>query len=88
MAETESTPKNTNKRKVFRPLRAIREHCVHCAGGSVKEVRMCPVKDCTLWPYRFGKRPATAAKHDAKRLAKQEIGNDGDNPRAGHQEER
>jgi hypothetical protein len=39
------------------PIRAIRKHCLDCQGGHYKEVRLCPSADCTLHPYRMGKRP-------------------------------
>ena len=43
------------------PLRAIRAHCKECCGGEGwKEVECCACLDCVLWPWRFGKRPATA----------------------------
>ena len=32
----------------------IREKCLDCAGGSPKEVTLCHVIACTLWPHRFG----------------------------------
>ncbi len=32
----------------------IRDHCLDCAGGSPKEVTLCQVIACTLWPHRFG----------------------------------
>ncbi len=35
---------------------AIRGFCVGCCGGSLKDVRNCPSKDCLLWPFRMGKR--------------------------------
>lgn len=38
------------------PLRAIHKHCVKCS-GSQKQVRFCPVTDCDLFRYRFGKNP-------------------------------
>jgi len=31
----------------------IRMKCLDC-NGSAKEVTLCPVIDCPLWPYRFG----------------------------------
>jgi len=43
--------------KKITPMKAIRLNCLDCCGGSRKEVRLCPVKDCTLHPYRMGKRP-------------------------------
>ena len=39
------------------PLRAIREKCVDCSGGSREEVRVCPVRSCALWRFRHGRRP-------------------------------
>jgi len=33
---------------------AIRIKCLDCGGDSHKEVTLCPVIDCALWPYRFG----------------------------------
>ena len=43
--------------KTLTPLKAIREKCLDCSGGQPKEVRLCPVTDCPLWPYRMGKNP-------------------------------
>lgn len=43
---------------VKRPiLQAIREKCIDCSGGSLAEVRRCPVVKCALWPYRAGSDP-------------------------------
>lgn len=39
------------------PLRSIRLHCLDCCLGSSQEVKLCPASDCTLHPYRSGKRP-------------------------------
>tara|TARA_Y100001980_G_C14546228_1_gene326191 strand:+ start:1836 stop:2033 length:198 start_codon:yes stop_codon:yes gene_type:complete len=39
------------------PIKAIRKKCVDCCCGSKKDVRLCPVINCPLYPYRFGKRP-------------------------------
>ena len=41
----------------LRPLRAIRMKCAECCCGNLAEVRRCAMTDCTLWPYRLGKRP-------------------------------
>lgn len=41
-------------------LKAIRQHCMDCV-CTWKEVELCPCTDCALWPFRFGKRPTTAA---------------------------
>ena len=42
------------------PIKAMRAKCLDCCCGSPKEVRLCPVKECALYPYRFGKRPTQA----------------------------
>lgn len=35
--------------------RAIRERCLDCCCGQIKEVRLCNIKTCALWPYRSGR---------------------------------
>tara|TARA_Y100000591_G_scaffold320478_1_gene333955 strand:- start:6796 stop:7020 length:225 start_codon:yes stop_codon:yes gene_type:complete len=42
------------------PIKSIREKCLDCTNGSRKEIRLCTVVQCALYPYRFGKRPAQA----------------------------
>ncbi len=34
---------------------AIKKKCMDCSGFQPKEVRLCTVKRCNLWPYRMGK---------------------------------
>ena len=41
-------------------LKSIRAHCLWCMCGSFKEARDCEATKCTLWLYRFGKRPKLA----------------------------
>ena len=53
IAEPETTA--TNRR--LTPLRAIRKKCLWCCLDSAKEVRLCAITECTLHPYRLGKRP-------------------------------
>ena len=38
-------------------MKAIREKCLDCSGGSTKEIRFCAVKECPLRKYRLGKDP-------------------------------
>ena len=38
-------------------LRPIRAYCIWCMNGQRGEVRLCPSVDCSLWEYRFGRRP-------------------------------
>jgi len=44
------------------PVKAIRSKCIDCSGGSYKEVTLCPIVDCPLYPYRYGKRPTSSSK--------------------------
>ena len=46
----------------YTPLRAIRRRCLDCCCGSSQEVGLCPVHTCSLYPYRFGKRPGTVKR--------------------------
>jgi hypothetical protein len=48
--------------KCLSPIKSIRKHCIDCSGGSLKEVRLCPVKKCPLYPYRMGKNPNRVRK--------------------------
>lgn len=45
--------------EIHNPLKAIRLKCLECSAGSSNEVELCVIPSCTLFPYRFGKRPAT-----------------------------
>ena len=36
-------------------LKAIQYKCFDCSGWSRKEVELCPVKTCPLWPFRTNK---------------------------------
>ena len=45
-------------KKIPTPLKSIRAKCIDCSGGQLKEVRLCPVTDCPLYPYRMGRRPS------------------------------
>jgi hypothetical protein len=40
------------------PIKAIRQHCIECSGDSTKEVKICELADCPLYPYRMGHNPA------------------------------
>lgn len=53
----------------LRPLKAIRAKCLDCCCGQIREVRDCPCRTCTLYPYRMGKRPKTLERREAKKNA-------------------
>ena len=42
------------------PVKAIRKKCLDCTCGQPKEIRICPIIDCPLYPYRMGRRPSQA----------------------------
>lgn len=42
--------------KVLTPIKAIQAYCIECSGGMTKEVRLCTVEKCPIFPYRMGKR--------------------------------
>lgn len=46
-----------NVKRVLTPMKAIRAKCLDCCCGQAKEVRLCPMTDCPLHPYRMGKNP-------------------------------
>ena len=48
---------------VYPPLRAIKLKCLDCCCGSSQEVHLCPVKGCSLWPFRLGKDPGANHGH-------------------------
>jgi hypothetical protein len=50
------------KNRRVTPLRAVRQECLDCSGGSANEVRLCIAKSCALWPFRFGRRPTDELK--------------------------
>ena len=45
------------EQKRLTPVKAIRAKCLDCCCGQVKEVKLCTMKKCPLYPYRMGKRP-------------------------------
>lgn len=45
--------------KRISPLKAIRLKCMECSCGSSYEVKLCPVTQCALYPFREGHNPYT-----------------------------
>lgn len=39
------------------PLKTIRKYCLTCCCESAHEVKVCPAKECELYPYRLGHDP-------------------------------
>lgn len=44
--------------KILPPVRALRHKCLDCVCELPEEVKVCPVENCALWPFRFGSYPA------------------------------
>ena len=38
-------------------LNAVRAKCLDCCMGQANELKLCTIKDCSLYLYRFGKDP-------------------------------
>ena len=60
--------------EILTPMRAIRAKCLDCTCGSAQEVKLCPITDCSLYPYRMGHNPNRKGKggnagHFAKKSA-------------------
>lgn len=72
--ERGSVPSPKARDKIFRvlglriiptettPMKAIRAKCLDCSCGSSEEVKICPVLDCPLYPYRSGHNPKDASR--------------------------
>ena len=48
--------------KKLTPMKAIRAYCLECSGDSFRNVKLCVMSDCPLYPYRMGRRPKIEAK--------------------------
>lgn len=44
------------QKKALTPMKAIRYKCLECSNWSFKEIQLCPIKTCALYPYRLGKK--------------------------------
>ena len=43
--------------KTLTPVKAIRAKCLDCTNNQYTEIKECNITNCSLHPYRFGKRP-------------------------------
>lgn len=46
-----------SEEKKLTPMKAIRAKCIDCCCGQINEIRLCPITECPLHFYRFGKDP-------------------------------
>ena len=47
-----------NEKNLMSPVKAIKNHCLDCSGGTPSEVRKCSNTECTLYPFRQGSNPS------------------------------
>jgi len=63
---------------IYRPLKAMRRKCLDCCCGSSKEVELCPVESCALFPYRRGRHPTMRKREmseEEKNRAREQLRN-------------
>lgn len=53
-------------------LKVIHRKCMDCTYDQIKEVQLCPAKDCPNWLYRMGKDPEKKPQSEAQRKARLE----------------
>lgn len=59
---------------ILTPIKAIRSHYLDCMCGQATEVRLCPITDCSLYPYRMGHNPSRKGKGgNVEHLRKKEV---------------
>lgn len=44
------------------PVKAIRAKCMRCTCDQPGEIDKCPIVDCPLYPFRYGKNPYRAKR--------------------------
>lgn len=57
MEKTTSLKKAQKEGVFLTPVKAIRAKCLDCCCYQPKEVRLCTIPECPLYPYRMGHRP-------------------------------
>ena len=55
------------------PIKAIRKKCLDCTCYQPKEIRLSPVVECALYPYRFGRRPTQAIVDTIKKYYEKKV---------------
>ena len=46
-----------SSKTITSPVKAIRAKCKDCMCDQINEIKSCPIEDCPLYPFRFGKNP-------------------------------
>ena len=42
---------------ILSSIKACRKKCLECSNFQTSEIEHCPMTDCALYPFRFGKDP-------------------------------
>lgn len=50
------------------PIKSIRKYCLWCCIDSKEEIKLCPIFNCSLHPYRLGKRNSEPASTPVKAI--------------------
>ncbi len=61
---------SSSKKKYKSSVKSIRDKCIECCNGSKREVKLCPLEDCALHPFRFGKNPNCKGRGNLEALSK------------------
>lgn len=64
------TPNGLKTDENLTRAQAIRQKCLDCSCGQPKEIALCSVKNCPLYPFRMG-RVARAIEIENKRHTRQ-----------------
>ena len=64
-----SIPPTEKKTRKHLRLKTLREKCLECQADNAAEVRRCEHADCSLHPWRMGKRPSSRTPGDTPRKA-------------------
>jgi len=73
-AVAESLSNDNEEAVVYRkngwtPMQAIKNKCMDCCNFQRKELYLCQVKGCPLWPFRKGRKPVKRQVSEEFRVA-------------------
>jgi predicted Fe-Mo cluster-binding NifX family protein len=76
-AVAEALANDNEEATVFRkngwtPMQAIKNKCMDCCNFQRKELYLCQVKGCPLWPFRKGRKPVKRQVSEEFRAAASE----------------
>ena len=69
--ENDSEEAEIVNRTHLTPMSAIKAKCRDCCNDQRKEVMLCPVNECPLWPFRKGHKPVKSNRKPMSEERKQ-----------------